>query len=222
MESRRSRQVPTTRGWVETTMGGPCGAPSPAMQSPVLVWRITGITLAFTRTADTSHCTRRHGCGAPDTFSTQPAIRYWSAMVATGMPLRRTRGPDGTSVTVPPWGHSATMPTWAIGPGIGSDPFRSGDRERGRVDVDGRSHQRDDGAVAVRDRDPDVVHGDERPRGGLEQDAAGGPGQVADHERVLGLRLDHHVGHGGRGGQRQCRHLGGDAVPAPRPDREVG
>src|SRR5262249_25587922 len=115
-------QVPITRGCVPLTMGGPCGAWSAARQRPTLVWRITGERFPLTRTAGTSHCTRTHGCGAPETLKTQPTIGYWSASVAAGWPLRSTRGPAGTSSTVPAWGQRATIPTWSRGPGMGSSP----------------------------------------------------------------------------------------------------
>ena len=57
----------------------------------MLVARIAGWPLISTRVAGAIHCTRMHGIGGVEAESGQPAMRYWSAMVATGMPETSTR-----------------------------------------------------------------------------------------------------------------------------------
>src|SRR6266478_5636486 len=74
--------------------------------------------MTWTRAAGTSHSTLTQGCGFGPTVKTQPATRYVSAMVATGMPDTMTRGLPGTVVTWPPCGQIIVSPTRRMGPGI--------------------------------------------------------------------------------------------------------
>src|SRR6266851_9755008 len=73
--------------------------------------------MTWTRAAGTSHSTLTQGCGFGPTVKTQPATRYVSAMVATGMPDTMTRGLPGTVVTWPPCGQIIVSPTCRMGPG---------------------------------------------------------------------------------------------------------
>jgi hypothetical protein len=114
----RARYVAFTRVWVLTTLSG-TGGPKPVV-SDVLDLSSTGLPIAVTRVAATSHCAAMQGSGVPGgTVKVQPAIEVTSVCTATGVPPSVTRIAVGMIVALPPWGHCTVEST-----AITSDPMR--------------------------------------------------------------------------------------------------
>src|SRR5882672_5073641 len=98
-----------------------------------------------------------------------------------------TLGNGASGVAWPAWLHSTVAPRWRMGAGM--VVASSNNRQRTEVHVGGGAGHIDDRALAVGDDDADVADRHHRADAGLDQDAAGGAGRVADHDAVLQRRL---------------------------------
>src|SRR6266511_6362713 len=95
------------------------------------------------------------------------------------------------------------------------------DYQRSLIDRHRGAHHHDRGALAIGDRDAEVVDEDHRPRQALEHDAAGRTGKVADGDAVLPRRLQDNARRDGHAQARQWRPVGRSAPAAADPDWTV-
>src|SRR6185312_7772690 len=207
--------IAVTRAWLATISSGvPVGA-----QIAWLSNSSSGWPLEVTRVAAVTNCALTHGpFAAGGGGSAQPATSHGAGIVTLGWPLTVTRGFGAVACAWPPCEQSTLAPTWMRKPGIVHLLRR---HQRAVVDRHRGTREHHGGALAVRDRDADVVDQDHRAGGALDQDAAGRPRHVADGDAVLQPRLQYQAGTDGIAGQRQRGHFRRAAPEAAAPDRVI-